>query len=683
MAPAFRANGTPTPPDRRQDLLLAGLLLAAAFLAYLPALHGGLILDDDLHITRPELQSLGGLWRIWFEIGATQQYYPALHTAFWVEHRLWGDAVEGYHLVNVLFHACAACLVVPLMRRLRLPGAWLAAFLFALHPVCVESVAWIAEQKNTLSAFLALGSALAYLRYDDERRRSHFWIALGLFALALLSKTAVVTLPVTLMVVVWWRRSRLDWRRDVRPLLIWSILGGAVGLVTLSVERKLLAGIHVDFTLTPVERGLVAGRAFWFYLGKLTWPANLTFFYPRWAVSTAAAWQYLYPAAAAALAAALLFLAPGRRGPPAAFLCYAAMLAPVLGFVNVEWFVFSFVADHLQYLASLCLIIPLAAALAKGAQRLSAPWRQAAPAAEFALLAALGVLTWRQCDRYRDPVTFYRTAAEINPASSVAHNHYGAALAVLPGRMPEAIGQFEIALRLSPNFAEIHENLGTALLPDPARRDEAIAHFETARRLRPDRITAHVKLAFAVSGIPGRLPEAIAEYQAALRIDPKDPTLHDALGLALMQDPQRLPDAQAELEAALRLNPGLAAAHYHLANLLVHDPSRTGEALDQFAQALRLQPDFADAHNNLGMVLLNIPGQLPEAIAHFEAALRARPDFAQAENNLGTALATAGRLSEAAVHFEAALRLDPGLAQARDNLNQARQLLGQTRAPQP
>jgi tetratricopeptide (TPR) repeat protein len=646
MAPSL---GTPIRSDRRRDLLLTVSLLAAALLAYLPSLQGGLILDDDLHITRPQLQSIGGLGRIWFDVGATQQYYPVLHTAFWLEHRLWGDAVAGYHLVNVLLHAAAAGLVVLIMRRLRLAGAWLAAFLFALHPVCVESVAWIAEQKNTLSTFLALGSVLAYLHFDEERNRSRFWIALGLFALALLSKTAVVTLPACLLVVVWWRHRKLEWLRDIRPLLLWSILGGVVGLVTLSVERNLLAGIHADFTLTLGQRVLLAGRAFWFYAGKLAWPANLTFFYPRWVVNTADGWQVLYPLAAAALAAALCFLARWRRGPVAAFLCFAAALLPVLGFVNVEWFVFAYVADHLQYLASLGLIIPLAAWLGTVAERLPEAGRRLASAAACAGLAALGLLTWHQCSRYRDPVTFYRTAAELNPGSAVAHNHFGAALAVLPGRMPEAIEQFEIALRLSPTFAEIHENLGTALLPDPARRVEAVAHLETARRLRPDRKSAHDKLAFALSGIPGRLPEAIAEYQASLRIDPNDPFIHNAFGQALMQDPARIADAEA-----------------------------------QFGAAIRLKPDFAEAHNSLGMALLNTPARIPEAMVQFEAALRARPDFAEAENNLGIALANIpGRMPEAVAHFEAALRLDPGMPQARENLRNARQFIDQIRRTQP
>jgi tetratricopeptide (TPR) repeat protein len=715
----LRAIGTAIRPGGRRDLLLAVSLFAAALLAYFPALNGGRLLDDDLHITKPELQSIGGLGRIWFDVGATQQYYPVVHTAFWVEHRLWGDAAAGYHLINVLLHAGAAGLVVVLMRRLRLPGAWLAAFLFALHPVCVESVAWIAEQKNTLSTVLALGAALAYLRFDQQRHRSHYWLALGLFALALLSKTAVVTLPVTLLVVFWWQRSHLGWHRDVRPLLPWFALAGAVGLITLSVERRLLVGIRADFALTLAERVLVAGRAFWFYLGKLVWPAGLTFFYPRWAVNTAAAWQYLYPLAAATLAAGLWIMARRRRGPLAAFLCFAGTLVPVLGFFNVEWFVFSYVADHLQYLASLGFIIPLAAVLTMGAERTPAATRRVASAGAGVLLATLGVLTWQQCGRYRDPVTFYRTAAVLNPASAMAHNHLGAALAALPGRMPEALAQFELALRLNARSSEVHENIGTALLQDPARRAEAVAHLEAARSLRPDRKSAHDKLAFALSDLPGRRSEAIAECQASLQIDPTDPFVHDALGRVLMQDPRRLEEAEAEFAAALRLKPDFAEAHYHLGkllagapdraaaaileyeaalriqpasaeahydlgNLLLRIPGRAPEALDHFAEALRIRPDFAEAHNNLGNALMDIHGRLPEAIAHFEAALRVRPDFAGAENNLGIALASSpGRLPEAVAHFEAALRIDPEFAPARTNLRSAQQLLEQMRGMQP
>ncbi|HUL55182.1 MAG TPA: hypothetical protein VLT83_17395, partial [Opitutaceae bacterium] len=221
------------------------LIFGVTLLAYLPALRGGLIWDDEGHVTRAELQSFDGLRRIWFELGATQQYYPVLHTAFWLEHRLWGDSPLGYHLLNVLLHATAACLVVAMVRRLfddepsavARPGrselagaAGLAGLIFALHPVCVESVAWISEQKNTLSAAFCLGAALAYLGFDRDRRPSRYWVALGLFGLALLSKTVTATLPAALLVVIWWTRGRLSWARDVRPLLPWLALGGTAGL---------------------------------------------------------------------------------------------------------------------------------------------------------------------------------------------------------------------------------------------------------------------------------------------------------------------------------------------------------------------------------------------------------------------------------------------------------------------
>ena len=205
-------------------------MLLAALLAYGPALQGGLLWDDAGHVTRREMQSLHGLWRTWFEVGSTAQYYPLLHSMFWMEHRLWQDDVLYYHLMNLALHLTAACLVVAIVRRLALPGAWLAGFLFALHPVCVETVAWISEQKNTLSAVFYLAAALVYLRFDQTRRRKHYFIALGLFILALLSKTVTATLPAALLVVFWWRRGRVEWKRDVLLLVPW------VGLVVYVVK---------------------------------------------------------------------------------------------------------------------------------------------------------------------------------------------------------------------------------------------------------------------------------------------------------------------------------------------------------------------------------------------------------------------------------------------------------------
>src|ERR1017187_831301 len=259
---------------RFPDAKAWALILCATVVAYLPALHGSLLWDDSSHVTRPDLQSFHGLWRIWFDLGATQQYYPLLHSAFWMEHRLWGDAVLGYHLTNVLLHALAACLVVAIARRLALPGAWLAGLVFALHPLCVEAVAWISEQKSVLSGVFYLAAALAYLHFDHSRRPSRYLAALGLFVLALLSKTVTATLPAALLVVFWWQRGRLEWKRDVRPLLPWFVLGVSAGLFTAWVEKTVIGANGADFALTPVGRGLLAGRAIWFYAAKLVWPAT-------------------------------------------------------------------------------------------------------------------------------------------------------------------------------------------------------------------------------------------------------------------------------------------------------------------------------------------------------------------------------------------------------------------------
>ena len=396
----------------------AGIFLVT-LLAYLPAIGAGFIWNDSDYVTKTALQSLHGLWRIWFELGATEQYYPLLHSAFWFEHRLWGDAPMGYHLVNILLHATSACLFGAALSRLlrgwsglsrrslaktalppirslgseesktstasngRIEGnsphphagsstegkaalsavGLLAALLFALHPVCVESVAWISEQKNTLSTVFYLLSALAYFKWREkksgsaisgpDRRPSFYWFAFGIFILALLTKSVTATLPAALLVVIWWREGRLSWKRDFAPLFPWLVLGAASGLFSGWVERTYVGARGAEFTLNALERCLLAGRATWFYLGKLLWPANLIFIYPRWNVSSAEGWQYLFPLAALALVAALWLIRRRSRAPLAAFLFFAGSLFPTLGFFNLYAFVFSYVADHWQYLPSL------------------------------------------------------------------------------------------------------------------------------------------------------------------------------------------------------------------------------------------------------------------------------------------------------------------------------------------
>ncbi|HVY91718.1 MAG TPA: glycosyltransferase family 39 protein, partial [Bryobacteraceae bacterium] len=240
------------------DLIKAVALAVLVLLVYSPAIRAGIVWDDVGHLTSPALQSFHGLYRIWFEPGATQQYYPLLHSAFWLEHRIWGDALAGYHLINIAFHIISALLLVAIARRLNIRGGWFAAFLFALHPVATESVAWISEQKNTLSTVLYLASAIFYLRFDRERRKSSYAAAIVLYVLALMAKSVTATLPITLLAVFWWERGKLSWKRDVPPLLPWIAVGILSGIVTSWVERVYIGAIGSPFDLSLLARCLLA-----------------------------------------------------------------------------------------------------------------------------------------------------------------------------------------------------------------------------------------------------------------------------------------------------------------------------------------------------------------------------------------------------------------------------------------
>ncbi len=615
-----------------QDLWAGASLLCAALLVYGPALHGSLLWDDSAHVTKPELQSLHGLWRIWFDLGATQQYYPVLHSAFWLEHRLWGDAVLGYHLLNVILHVLSACLVVWIARKLSLAGAWLAGCVFVLHPVYVEAVAWISEQKSTLSGVFCLASLLLYLHFDQSRRRRTYVLALGLFVLALLSKSVTATLPAALLVILWWKRGRLGWKRDVLPLVPWLALAVPMGLFTAWVERTYVGATGSDFAMTFIQRILLAGRVIWFYAAELVWPVNLIFQYPRWKLNPAAWWQYLFPVAALLTMAGFAVAARRNRGPLASFLIFGGTLFPVLGFLNVLPFRYSWVADHFQYLCSLGIVIPLASWLTLAARRYSTG--NAGKAAAVSLLAVLGLLSWRQAGLYRDDETLYRETLARNPSSWLAHNNLGSVLESKPGRLADAIAEYQAALELAPRYPQPHLNLASALtkLDDPGQMPHAIAEFEEALRLKPDYAEAHSDLANLLSRLPGRMPEAIAHYRLAVQFQPDVAQAHANLGSALAQS-ERLPEAIAEFETALRLDPGLPELHCNLGVALVQ-VGRMPDAIAEFEAALRINPNMAEAHFLLGTALAQIPARISDAVAECQAALRINPDLEPARQLL-------------------------------------------------
>jgi len=666
--------------ERRYPLPIAADLAGwtaiclAVLIAYTPALYETFLWDDAAHVTRPDLQSVQGLWRIWFQLGATQQYYPLLHSAFWIEHRLWGDAVSGYRLVNIALHALSACLVVAIVQRLEVPGAWLSGFLFALHPVCTEAVAWISEQKSTLSAFFYLAAALTYLSFDRTRRATLYWSAFFLFILALLSKSITATLPAAILLILWFRRGRLSWKFDVLPLLPWFTVGAASGLFTAYVENKYIGAHGATFSLDPVQRVLLAGRAAWFYLLKLVFPSDLIFVYPHWTISSSVWWQYLFPAGIFVTAAALLALSRRARGPLTAFLYFIGTLFPVLGFFNVYPFRYSWVADHFQYLASLGILVPAAWAVSRllsGSAR-SELLKVGVPAL---LCLTLGALTWRQGGFYKSTETLFAETLAHNPDSSMANNNLGFELARLPDRQAEAVARFEAALRADPESAEAHENLGLALSKVPGQLPEAIVHLEKAERLQPDYPESHLNLGSVLAKTPGRASEAIAEYETALRLKPDYEVAHLDLGTALAGT-SRVKEAIAHYRAALAIDPESAQAHYSLANVLARTPDSMDAAITEYDAALQINPAYVEARTNLATALATIPNRLPDAAREYRAALEINPQSVEAHYDIALVLARMpGRESEAMAELETVMRLRPQFAQPRSMLEQLRKAL--------
>jgi tetratricopeptide (TPR) repeat protein len=615
------------------------LLLLATLIAYFPGLHGDFLWDDAGHVTNPELRSWSGLRRIWFEPGITQQYYPLLHSAFWLEHRLWGDATLGYHLVNVLWHATSACLLIALLRRLAVSGALLAGWLFALHPVCVESVAWISEQKNTLSTVFYLLAALAWLRFEEERRPARYAVATLWFLAALFTKTVTATLPAALLVLAWWRRGRLSWRGDVLPLLPWLGAAASAGLFTAWFERTGIGAQGAAFNLSVLERGLLAGKVFWFYLGKLIWPANLMFFYPRWDIDAATISQYLFPATALGLLGGLAWCARGQRGPLTAALLFGGTLFPVLGFVNVYPFVFSYVADHFQYLASLSLFALVAASFTDAIRRgrLGLP-RHSSLAFSVAVLAGLGALTWRQSNQYVDSITLYRATLARNPDSWIAHHNLASELA-RRGAPGEALPHARRALELKPDFPEALNNLA-------------------------DNLTR-----------TGRAAEALPLLERAVELQPRYAQAENTWGIALLTL-GRADEGVRHLQRAIALDARLAEAHYNL-GLAQAERGDFAAAIRQFEETVRRRPEHVGAELNWGLALA-LSNRLGEAQPHFSRALDLDPDSGALHQTYGRVLLNAGQLDDAAVQLREALRLDPALPGLHRDLASALQRLGRT-----
>lgn len=656
-------------PFWRRDWFRALLLVALVFIAYTQVFRAGLIWDDESHLTRnPCVVGPLGLKEIWTTTQAV--YYPLVLTTFWVLHKVVGLNPLSYHALNVLLHAFSAILLWRVLRLLVVRGAWLGAALWALHPVMVQSVAWVTELKNTQSCVFYLLSILFFLKWDDQRgavsglqrrtkdgRSSVFALSLVCFILATLSKPSVVMLPFVLALCVWWMRGKMRWR-DALALAPFAVISLLASTWTIWEQRFHARAIGPDWNQTFPERLIIAGKAIWFYLSKLVWPHPLIFIYPRWNIDSSTVVAYLPLLAAIAGVVALWFIkAKWGRALVFGVSYYVISLFPVLGFFSVYFFRYSFVSDHFQYLASMG---PLAltgagigtllgrfgeapadfvshpAAVPPLASTVASPRRRLVLSGVLCgiLLVSLGLLTWRQTAQYHDLSALYTATLQKNPGCWMAYYNLGIVLSER-GEADQAIDHYRQAIALRPDYAEAHYNLGR-LLVEHGELTDAIAHYERAVAINPADEEAQNNLGVTLFGI-GRTDDAIAHYQRALEIRPDYAEASCNLANALIAKGD-FDGAIVRYKACLAAIPDQEEAQYNLASALLRK-GRTDEAIVEYQKVLQVHPESADAHANLGSAWLT-RGRVRDAMAEYTKALQISPENIAALSNLAWLLAT-------------------------------------------
>ncbi len=680
--------------DRRAPIA-AGLALLCA-LAYSGVLRNGFVnYDDDVYVTaNPHV--LAGVTGDGLRWAATSFAAANWHPVTWVSHMVdveaSGLAAGRHHAASLLIHALDAILLFLLLARMT--GATfrpaLVAALFAVHPLHVESVAWAAERKDVLSTLFWLLTTWAWVRYTEGATRARYAAVLGLYALGLMSKPMLVTLPLTLMLLDVWPLRRAERPTLLKEKLPLFAMAAASGIVTVIAQQRggavqSLAGLSL-----PV-RAANALAAYGWYLGKMAWPASLACLYPHpgrfEAVPT-----LLGAAVVVGLSALALRSSKGAPYVLFGWAWYVVTLLPVIGLLQVGA---QSVADRYSYVPLIGIFIALAWGLAAIVEARPTV-RPAAVALAVLAVVALVPVTRAQVQVWRNNTSLFAQALRVTKRNALAHNNFGLEL-FGQGRTEEAISHYKEALAIKPDYLEALNNLGSALhslgrdaeaaeslrralavTPDSpsalvnmgnaqagtGHPDEARASYERAIRIAPDFLDAHKNLGLLLDrmGIPD---EAIAELEHALRLAPNDVDSHVGLATAL-SDAGRFAEAEPHFERALAGKPGYPEA-YNAWGIALAAQGRTDEAIARYGQALAARPRYAEAENNLGLALAST-NRLQEAVPRFEAALAISPGWPQAHNNLGVTLARLGRLPEAVVHFREAVRLDPGFEQARTNL---------------
>jgi tetratricopeptide (TPR) repeat protein len=714
--------------DKAFTLVAGGLIVLAALAAYHNSFSGPFVLDDEIGITHnPTIRHLGSALSP--PPAGTTGGRPVFNLTFALNYALGGMNVWGYHAFNLLVHILAGLTLFGLVRRtLRehptpnaqhptskldqgtiAPASSLAkdatllalavALLWVVHPLLTEDVTYISQRAESLMGLFYLLTLYCFIRGVPEGGRREVEggrqemgtmsnptsdlrpLASSLWALASISacllgtatKEMIVTAPV--MVFLYDRTFVAGSFREACRRRWRYYLGLASTWLPLAC---LMAGLHqrhvgFDQGVTWWSYALTSCRSVVLYLKLAVWPHPLVLYYGTDLI------QHVSEAApyALVLAALLAGVAMALRYRPAlgfAGAWFFVILAPTSSVIPVA---LQPMGEHRMYLSLAAVVVVVVVGLYR--------WIGRRSLLVFAAAAVgLGWLTVQRNKDYRNELAIWSDTVAKRPGNAWAHSNLGTVLQEIPGRLPDAIAEYQAALQIDPDLPATHYNLGLALSRLPDRTPDAMAEYKAALRMDPHLAEAHYGLGTALLKMKGGLAEAIAELEATLKLDPNHVNAHVDLGVALSQVPGRLPDAIAEFETALKINPGSFEAHCNLGDVLEQMPGRLPDAISEYETALQINPDSAEAHLNLGSMLAKIRGRQSDAIAEYETALRLKPDFEEAHTNLGIVLAgIPGRLPEAIGHFEAAVRINPGSAAARNNLETARQALEKSQGARP
>lgn len=577
------------------------LLCALVLVAYIPAMRADFNWDDGDFLTQNKLiKAPDGLYRFWFTT-EPPDYFPLTSSVLWIEWRLWGMNPMGYHVVNVLLHLGSCLVLWRVLKRLSVPGAWLVALVYAVHPVNVESVAWITERKNTLPMFLALISVILFLRAYANREafsRTDYLLSILVFVLALLSKTSVALFPVVLLGCLWWNNRRIA-RKDIVRTIPFFVVALVLSLVTIWFQYNRAIGDDVVRTDAFASRLAGAGWAVWFYLYKALIPINLSFVYPRWEINANSPVAFI-PAFLLIVLGYVFWRKREGWGRPFVFAMgyYVVTLFPILGFFNIYFMRYSLVADHWQYTSLVGVVALVVGGGVSQALRTPEAFRRVAESFAAVLVLCLSLLTWRHNHIFTNEGTLWRDTIAKNPKATIAYGNLGFWL-MDQGYPEQAIPLLQKALEFHPNDPDVTNNLALALGRSQVF-GEAERFFQRALELKPDFPDVHSNMGNMYAR-QGNHTRAIECFQKALDISSEHAQAHYGIALSL--------SFRGEYE----------------------------EAEGHFLNALALDPSFAEAHNNLG-ALYQETGDLHRAIRCFQEALRHNPSYSSARFNLANAL---------------------------------------------